>query len=199
MKAGALPLLLGGAVAVLAFAGLTAAQDVAPAAPGATPGPVVVAVPSEAPPPEEPAATEPETVNAAAVEIDPEPTPPPGPVTPQKRPRYTAAVMQAIDKVTAETLRFEVKVGEPVRYKGLVLTVHACEGTSGDEGYADSLAHLEVQSEPEAINSRAANHTVYRGWMSSGSPGLHPFEHSIYDVWLIACRTAAPPTGDGKA
>ncbi len=76
MKAAALPLLLGGAVAVLAFAGLTAAQDVAPAsAPAATPGPVVVAVPSEAPPPEEPAATEPETVNAAAVEIQPEPAP----------------------------------------------------------------------------------------------------------------------------
>jgi hypothetical protein len=184
--------LAGGAVAALAFAGLTAAQDgTAPAQPTA-PGSAAIALPSDAAPPEETAPTAPAPLNQT-VEVEPEPAPPAAPPAPQKRPRFTAAVLQAVDKVTAETLRFEAKVGEPVRYKGLVLTVHACESTAPQEGYADSLAHLEIQSEPEQISSRAASRVVYRGWMSSGSPGLHPFEHSVYDVWLIACRTAAPP------
>lgn len=178
--------LAGGATAALAFAGLTAAQETAP-----PPKPAVVALPPEAAPPEETAPTAPEPLNRT-VEVEPEPAAPAAPPVPQKRPRFTAAVLQAVDKVTAETLRFEAKVGEPVRYKGLVLTVHACETTAPQEGYADSLAHLEIQSEPEQINSRAPSRVVYRGWMSSASPGLHPFEHSVYDVWLIACRTVAP-------
>ncbi|MFT4090868.1 MAG: hypothetical protein QM645_09055, partial [Asticcacaulis sp.] len=41
-------------------------------------------------------------------------TPPPL----EKRVRYGSAVIQALDKVTAETMRFEVPVGKSVRYKG---------------------------------------------------------------------------------
>jgi hypothetical protein len=33
---------------------------------------------------------------------------------------------------------------------------------------------------------------VFRGWMFASSPGLHPVEHPLYDVWLIACKTPAP-------
>ena len=43
--------------------------------------------------------------------------PPPGPPLPVRSP---AAVLQALDKVTAETMRFEAPVGQPVRYKSLV-------------------------------------------------------------------------------
>ena len=99
-----------------------------------------------------------------------------------------------MDKITAETLRFEAKVGEPVRYKGLVLTVRACETTAADETAPDNIAYLEVQSQPLNSPGHAAAppRQVFRGWMFANSPALHPFEHPIYDVWLIACRTAAP-------
>jgi hypothetical protein len=33
---------------------------------------------------------------------------------------------------------------------------------------------------------------VFRGWMFADMPGLHPFEHPVYDAWLIACKTASP-------
>ena len=55
------------------------------------------------------------------------------PVAPAKRPRRNAAVLQALDKVTAETMRFEAQVNQPVRYKDLVFTVHACEENAPDE------------------------------------------------------------------
>ena len=38
--------------------------------------------------------------------------------------------IEALDKVTAESLRFEAAVGRPVRYKSLVFTVKACERSS---------------------------------------------------------------------
>ncbi len=123
-------------------------------------------------------------------------TPPPDPkpdVPPIKRPRFTAAVIQGVDKITAETLRFEAKVGEPVRYKGLILTVHACETTAADEDVQDSIVHLDVVSQPiSAGHASGPVRQVFRGWMFAGGPALHPFENSIYDLWLIACKTASP-------
>jgi hypothetical protein len=152
-----------------------------PAAPAADPAPAPDAVPAapetpRAPPPRAPA---PET---------------PPPAEPLRRQRYDAAILQGVDKITAETLRFEAKVGEPLRYKGLILTVRACETTAPDEAQPDAAAHLEVLSQPEGVAGRAPApaRLVYRGWMFASSPTLHPFEHPVYDLWLIACKTAAP-------
>ena len=193
-----------GAAAALFGAGLTVAQEVQPSAPPPPPSsdaPAVVASPppSDAPPPEE-AAPAPRLERAPVAPSDadaPDDTPaPPPPPPPLKRPRYAAAILQGVDKITAETFRFEAKVGEPVRYKGVVLTVHACETTAADEPVHDSWAHLDVVSQPRAAPGALAPppRPVFRGWMSAGSPSLHPFEHPGYDLWLIACRADAPET-----
>ena len=128
----------------------------------------------------------------------PEPAAPPEPL---KRPRYDVAVMQATDKVTAETLRFEARVGETVRYKGLLVSVHACEGTAADEDQTDSIAHLEVISQPAPVAGRppVAAKALYHGWMFANSASLHPLESPGYDVWLIACKASAPAAPAGKA
>ena len=146
------------------------------------------APPREAPetPPARPAGND--TANAVA---EAPPPPPPAP----KRPRYPTVVLQALDKVTAETLRFEARINEPVRYKDLVITVHACETQASDEPYAQTAAHLEVQYQPEVLGGRTPQvaRQVFRGWMFGDAPGLHPLEHPIYDVWVIACKTASAP------
>jgi hypothetical protein len=117
------------------------------------------------------------------------------PAAPLTRPRYTTAVLQALDKVTAETLRFEAKVGEPVRYKDLVITVHDCETNAANEAPKDSIVHMEVQYQPEVLGGGASVvRQVFRGWMFADSPGLHPLTSPIYDVWVIACKTPAPAT-----
>ncbi|MDA9108006.1 DUF2155 domain-containing protein [Candidatus Pelagibacter sp.] len=28
---------------------------------------------------------------------------------------------------------------------------------------------------------------VFNGWMFSSSPSITPFDHPVYDVWLIKC------------
>ncbi len=118
---------------------------------------------------------------------------------PLKRPRHGTAILQAVDKTTAETLRFEAKVGKPVRYQGLMVTVRACETTAPDEPQSDSFANLEVQSQPKAPpgRSRPPAREVYKGWMSAVSPGLNPFGHPVYDLWLVSCKVSAPPIDAG--
>ncbi len=149
---------------------------------------------AESPPPQPAAPPANATANVVA-EAPPPPPPPP------KRPRYTSVVLQTLDKVTAETLRFEAKVNEPVRYKDLVITVHACETQATDEPYAQTAAHMEVQYQPEVLGGRTPQvaRQVFRGWMFGDAPGLHPFEHPIYDLWVIACKTPSAPVAPPSA
>ena len=111
-----------------------------------------------------------------------------------KRARYDVAVIQALDKVSAESMRFEAAVGRPVRYKNLVFTVKACERSAADEALEDSIAHVTVESQPRAAPGKPTPppRQAFRGWMYASSPGLNPLEHPIYDAWLITCRAAAP-------
>lgn len=118
--------------------------------------------------------------------------PPPGPPRPIRAP---TAVMQVLDKVTAETLRFEAPVGRPIRYKTLVMTVKACETRDPDAPQPRPSAYLVIDSQPVAVPGHAPPPAkrVFTGWMFANGPALHPIQHPIYDAWLIACSAAAPP------
>ncbi len=113
---------------------------------------------------------------------------------PAKRVKRNAAILQALDKVTAETLRFQAEVNQPVRYKDLVFTVHACEENASDELQPGAFAHIEIDSQPKPPPGQAPPpaRQLFQGWMFSNAPSAHPFEHPVYDAWLIACKTAAP-------
>lgn len=138
-----------------------------------------------------PAAEESHPAEAVAAS-EPEATAEPEP--PAKRTRYDVAILQALDKITAETVRFEAAVGKPVRYKSLVFTVRACERSTDEEATPDAIAYLTIESQPKAAPGKPtpAPRQAFRGWMFASSPGLHPLEHPVYDAWLITCRAAAP-------
>jgi len=139
-----------------------------------------------APPPEEQEAQKPAPVVAPKPEI------PPGPPPPVRSP---TAVLRVLDKVTAETLRFEAPVGRRVRYKTLVFTVKTCETRGPNDPLPRPSAYVVIDSEPPAPpgQARPPSREIYRGWMYAASPGLHPFEHPVYDAWLEACTTDTPP------
>ena len=112
------------------------------------------------------------------------------PPPPAKRLKRAGAILQALDKVTAETLRFEADINQPVRYKDLVFTVHACEDSAPDEAQHGAFAHVEIDSQPKPPPGQPAPpaRELFKGWMFSNAPGAHPFEHPVYDAWLIACK-----------
>ena len=191
---------LAAAAAVLVSAGAAIAQTPAPpapqpaASPQAPPAGVIAAPPEEAPPDLAP----PQAAEPAPPPVEtPEPVAPAAPKTPlppAKRARYDVAIIQALDKVTAETVRFEAAVGKPVRYKTLVITVRACEMSTEDEPIPDAIAYLTIQSQPKAAPGKPtpAPRQAFRGWMFASSPGLNPLAHPVYDAWLITCRAVTP-------
>lgn len=165
--------------------------DAAPPQEEAPPEVIEALPPTPAPPlPAEKAEPAPEPEEEAkAPEAKAAPEPPPA-----KRIRHNVAIVQAIDKITAETLRFEAQVGKPVRYKNLVFTVRACERATAEEAMEDAIAYLEIDSQPRAQPGRSTPpaRRAFRGWMYASSPGLNPLEHPVYDAWVITCRAPVP-------
>ncbi|HTM79560.1 DUF2155 domain-containing protein [Asticcacaulis sp.] len=114
---------------------------------------------------------------------------------PMKRPRYAVAIIEALDKVTAESVRFEAPIGKPIRYKGLIYTVKACETAADDEAMSDVMAYVRVRSNPVAATNTSPaikSKEVFRGWTFASTPSLNPIQHPVYDAWVISCRQPLP-------
>jgi hypothetical protein len=119
-------------------------------------------------------------------------TPLPELADPLPRSRQGFAIVQALDKVTAETIRFAVPVGQQRRWRGLIFSARACETTAPDEPMRDSMAYLEIFSQPRGHDGVGEPREIFQGWMFASSPGLNPVEHPLYDAWVIACQAEAP-------
>ena len=179
-----------------ALAGMVSAQPAPPVAPVAAEAPVVPAPKSEtSPPPAPPPSSVAETRQTpAVVPARPQVVAKPAEVV-TRRNRYDIAVLQALDKVTAETLRFEARVNVPVRWKGLIFTVRTCERSAPEEAIDDAIAYLTIDAQPRPQPGRLTPppKQAFKGWMYAASPGLNPVQHATYDAWVISCRTSAPP------
>jgi len=125
---------------------------------------------------------------AEEVEVVEAPTEPEGPPPPRQRRRV--AVVQAVDKVTAESIRFEVEVGgRPVAFKReLIFSVRACEVSAEEERDQEAAGYLEISLQPRGVMTGAEPRQLFRGWMFASSPGLGVLEHPVYDAWLVDCR-----------
>ena len=104
------------------------------------------------------------------------------------RQRRRVAIIEAIDKITAESMRFEVEVGgRPVRFnQSLIFTARACEVSAENELVPDAIAYVDVTLQPRAAG--AAPRQIFRGWMFSSSPAISGLQHPIYDAWVVGCK-----------
>lgn len=197
------------AVVVLGTAGLAVATpapvpqadpigDVIASPPEPTQGEPVVIAPVEPLSPADDLITETPAIEIAEARAEEEGdeemplgTPLPELADPLPRSRQGFAIVQALDKVTAETIRFAVPVGQQRRWRGLIFSARACETTAPDEPMRDSMAYLEIFSQPRG-DGTGEPREIFQGWMYASSPGLNPVEHPLYDAWVIACQAEAP-------
>ncbi|RMF16798.1 MAG: DUF2155 domain-containing protein [Alphaproteobacteria bacterium] len=105
---------------------------------------------------------------------------------PQEAPA-TVTIVRALDKITGRTTELELPQDRPVRFGTLRIVARHCESRPPEEE-PETFAFLEIDDMKDDPPKR-----VFSGWMMASSPALHALEHPIYDVWVIACRTSAPP------
>jgi hypothetical protein len=125
-------------------------------------------------PPASPGAAPDGSDATAAPAFEPAPPPPN-----DWQPRATVE-LQALDKVTAQTVALTGKIGEVLHFGSLSITATACLARPPDEK-TDYTAFLQIsdsnQGEP-----------AFQGWMLADEPGLSMLEHPLYDIRLTACR-----------
>jgi hypothetical protein len=99
------------------------------------------------------------------------------------------AVFSGLDKITGRIISFDVLVDETVQFGALQVTPRVCHTRPPTEP-AQTTAFVEV----DEITLSNEIRRLFTGWMFAASPGLHAVEHSVYDVWLVDCRTEMSPT-----
>ncbi len=92
------------------------------------------------------------------------------------------ATLRGLDKITARTSTFDIRLGETRAFGGLRVTLRTCKQNPPEEP-PESAAFLDIvevkPGEPEA--------SVFSGWMFASSPALSAMEHPVYDVWVLGC------------
>ena len=105
-------------------------------------------------------------------------------------------VLRALDKVTATTEDFTVKVGDDLKYGSLDIKVRHCEKKPPEET-PETYAFLQIfdaRQDGKGGDSEAAK--LFSGWMFASSPALSALDHPVYDIWVLDC--IVPPTLDGR-
>jgi hypothetical protein len=88
-------------------------------------------------------------------------------------------VLQALDKVNAQTATLTVKVGQTATFGSLSIAVQACVVRPPDMPQ-DAAAFLTItDSHPDEPG--------FKGWMLKSDPSLSMLEHPLYDVRVAGC------------
>ena len=94
-----------------------------------------------------------------------------------------------LDKIMAVTTNFEAKIGEEVKYGGLIVKADVCNTKPITED-PKTASFVEI----DEVEKDGKKKRLFSGWMFAESPGLNGLEHPIFDVWLTGCRDPnAPP------
>lgn len=96
---------------------------------------------------------------------------------------YNAAVLQALDKVTARISTIEAPVGETLHFGSLEFIVRVCDKRPPEEP-PESAVFIDIWD----VHPGEAAKDLFRGWMFASSPALSALEHPVYDLWVLDCR-----------
>ncbi|MCW5723821.1 MAG: DUF2155 domain-containing protein [Maricaulaceae bacterium] len=98
-------------------------------------------------------------------------------------------VLRGLDKVTATTRDFEVRIGEPAQYGALTIMARYCRRRPPEET-PETFAFLEIfDRRTDGFGQEREGERIFSGWMFGSNPALNALEHPVYDVWVIDCRS----------
>ena len=91
--------------------------------------------------------------------------------------------LKILDKISSKNTLVKLKNGELVEFKDLSLKSLKCKNSEFDDN-PEITAYIQVKDLTDKNNNEVF---VFNGWMFSSSPSITPFDHPVYDVWLVNC------------
>ena len=91
--------------------------------------------------------------------------------------------IKVLDKISSKNTLVKVQNGENFKHKDLLIKSIKCKNSEFDDN-PEITAYIQVR---DLTNKNNDEVFVFNGWMFSSSPSIEPFDHPVYDVWLVSC------------
>ena len=91
--------------------------------------------------------------------------------------------IKILDKISSKNTSLKLKNGQLLKFKDLSIQSLKCKNSEFDDN-PEITAYIQVRDLSNQNNDEVF---VFNGWMFSSSPSITPFDHPIYDLWLIKC------------
>ena len=91
--------------------------------------------------------------------------------------------IKVLDKISSKNVSLRLKNGEQFKFKDLLIKSIKCKNSEFDDD-PEITAYIQVKDLSIKSNDEVF---VFNGWMFSSSPSITPFDHPVYDIWLVGC------------
>ena len=91
--------------------------------------------------------------------------------------------IKILDKISSKNFLLKLKNGEDTKYKDLIIKSLKCRNSEFDDN-PEITAYIQVSDLTKKDNNDVF---IFNGWMFSSSPSIIPFDHPVYDIWLVSC------------
>ena len=92
--------------------------------------------------------------------------------------------IKILDKISSKNTLIKLKNKKDFRYKDLLIKSMKCKNSEFDDN-PEITAYIQVK---DLTNKNKDGVFVFNGWMFSSSPSITPFDHPVYDIWLVGCN-----------
>ena len=91
--------------------------------------------------------------------------------------------IKILDKISSKNELIKLVNNEELVYKDLAIKSIKCTDSKFDDN-PEVKAYIQVR---DLTKKDRNNVFVFNGWMFSSSPSITPFDHPVYDIWLVGC------------
>ena len=92
--------------------------------------------------------------------------------------------IKILDKISSKNTLIKLKNGNEIKYKDLLIKSIKCKNSEFDDN-PEITAYIQAK---DLTNKNKDDVFIFNGWMFSSSPSIAPFDHPVYDIWLVNCN-----------
>ena len=91
--------------------------------------------------------------------------------------------LKILDKVSSKNSTILLKIGQEKKVNNLMIKVLKCQNSKFDDN-PEITAYIQVKD----LNIKQKDKVfIFNDWTFASSPSLKPFDHPVYDIWLVGC------------
>ena len=91
--------------------------------------------------------------------------------------------IKVLDKISSKNKLIKLENGQETKHKDLLIKSMKCSNSEFDDN-PEIIAYIQVK---DLTNTNNDDVYVFNGWIFSSSPSIAPFDHPVYDIWLVGC------------